>query len=199
MEQIRANIKINGIVQGVGFRPFIHRQVTKFALCGWIRNTSEGVELELEGSADAIDAFLADLLPSAPKLAYIESLRSERFRDLKHYEGFQIIGSKALDSRNTLISPDVAICEDCLRELFDPADRRHGYAFINCTNCGPRFSIIKDVNKDGTTILLVEQNASKALEIADRAYVLETGSITATGTGAELASSDDVRKAYLGG
>lgn len=175
MEQIRANIKINGIVQGVGFRPFIHRQVSKFALCGWIRNTSEGVELELEGSADAIDAFLADLLPSAPKLAYIESLRSERFRDLKRYEGFQIIGSKALESRNTLISPDVAICEDCLRELFDPTDRRHGYAFINCTNCGPRFSIIKDVPYDRakTTMAafpMCEDCAAEYGDIEDRRY-----------------------------
>ncbi len=148
MKQIRANIKISGIVQGVGFRPFIHRQVTKFALCGWIRNTSEGVELELEGSCAAIEAFLADLRPSAPKLAYIEGVSADYSRELRGYEDFQIIGSKALDSRNTLISPDVAICEDCLRELQDSADRRHGYAFINCTNCGPRFSIIKDVPYD---------------------------------------------------
>ena len=182
----RANIKINGIVQGVGFRPFIHRQVTKFSLCGWIRNTSEGVELELEGSADAIEGFLAELRPSAPKLAYIESVRLTDLAEPKGYKDFQIIGSKELDSRNTLISPDVAICEDCLRELRDPADRRHGYAFINCTNCGPRFSIIKDVPYDRakTTMAafpMCEDCAAEYGDIENRRYHAQPDCCSACG------------------
>lgn len=175
MEKIRANVKINGIVQGVGFRPFIHRQVTKHKLFGWIRNTSEGVELELEGPEADVSAFLRELRPEAPKLSVIETVSTEYSDELNHYEDFKIISSKALESRNTLISPDVCICEDCLRELFDPADRRNHYPFINCTNCGPRFTIIKDVPYDRckTTMAdfpMCEDCAKEYGDINDRRY-----------------------------
>lgn len=148
MAVIRANIQVNGIVQGVGFRPFIHKLITGEALSGWIRNTSEGAEIELEGEEGAISRFLSDLQTKTPKLAVIESVHTECFTQLQGYQGFEIRQSHAMQERNTLISPDVGICEDCLRELFDPKDRRYRYPFINCTNCGPRFTIIKDVPYD---------------------------------------------------
>lgn len=148
MAVIRANIQVNGIVQGVGFRPFIHKLITGEALSGWIRNTSEGTEIELEGEEDAIARFLHQLQTQPPKLAVIESVHTTYLPELAGYQGFEIRQSHAMQERNTLISPDVGICEDCLRELFDPNDRRYRYPFINCTNCGPRFTIIKDVPYD---------------------------------------------------
>ena len=145
---IRANIKVNGIVQGVGFRPFIHKQITDHSLAGWIRNTSSGAEIEIEGSEERVDRFIEELRTKSPKLALIEKLEFEKYTELKNYTDFQIIGSKTEAERNTLISPDVCICDDCLEELFDPKNRRYRYPFINCTNCGPRFTIIKDVPYD---------------------------------------------------
>jgi len=144
----RAAVKINGIVQGVGFRPFVSRELNALGLCGWIRNTSEGVELELEGEKSAIEDFVSGLSVRAPKLAMIDSVLVEWPEGLAGYEGFEIKPSAAGPERNTLISPDVCICDDCLRELRDPADKRFRYPFINCTNCGPRFTIIRDVPYD---------------------------------------------------
>jgi len=142
------SIHIQGIVQGVGFRPFIHRLVQEHGLCGWIKNSSSGVEMELEGRREALEAFVEDLPRRAPKLAVIEKLQAEYSDELRGFEGFRILESKREETRSTLISPDICICDDCLRELRRPGDRRHGYAFINCTNCGPRFTIIKDIPYD---------------------------------------------------
>jgi len=144
----RVLISINGIVQGVGFRPFIHRTVKECGLCGFIKNTSSGVELELEGEREALEVFVRDLPEKAPKLAVIESISARYTQELVGYYGFEIRSSKTEAKRNTLLSPDVCICPDCLRELFDPRDRRYRYPFINCTNCGPRFTIIKDIPYD---------------------------------------------------
>lgn len=141
-------LKIRGIVQGVGFRPFIHKQVKSCALTGYIENTSSGVEMELEGEREELQRFLDELPHKAPKLAVIESIESEFSRELKHFSGFEIRKSKCENERNTLISPDICICDDCLREMRSRSDRRYGYPFINCTNCGPRFTIIKDVPYD---------------------------------------------------
>lgn len=144
----RVLIHIHGIVQGVGFRPFIHKQVRAYRLAGTIKNTSSGVELELEGERAELERFIADLPRKAPKLAVIERVETEFSAELKHFRDFEILQSKTEAQRNTLISPDIGICDDCLRELRDPADRRYRYPFINCTNCGPRFTIIKDVPYD---------------------------------------------------
>ena len=144
----RAWIHIRGIVQGVGFRPFIHRQVRDRDLRGTIKNTSSGVELELEGERDALERFVAELPSMAPKLAVIEEVEVSWFDACRGFADFRILGSKTEAQRDTLISPDIAICDDCLRELLDPADRRYRYPFINCTNCGPRFTIIRDVPYD---------------------------------------------------
>ncbi len=142
------HIKIHGIVQGVGFRPFVHRLVREYGLAGSIRNTSSGVELELEGERPALEAFAAALPERAPKLALIERIETEYGLPPRGLTDFTILQSHAEAKRNTLISPDIGICEDCRRELLDPGDRRFRYPFINCTNCGPRFTIIRDVPYD---------------------------------------------------
>ena len=142
------HIKIHGIVQGVGFRPFMHRLVRQHGLAGSIRNTSSGVELELEGERPALEAFLRDLPGKAPKLALIEQIETEYGLPPRGLQGFTILRSHAEEKRNTLVSPDIGICGDCRRELLDPRDRRYRYPFINCTNCGPRFTIIKDLPYD---------------------------------------------------
>ena len=141
-------MQIHGIVQGVGFRPFVHRLVGEYGLTGTIRNTSSGVELELEGERATLDAFVRALPARAPVLAVIEKIETNYGGALRGYEGFQILASLREEKRNTLLSPDIGLCPDCLRELLDPADRRYRYPFINCTNCGPRFTIIKDVPYD---------------------------------------------------
>ena len=145
METFR--IEVKGIVQGVGFRPFVHRLVEKWGFTGWVRNTSYGAQLELTGERGAFLHFLDELENGSPPLARIESVQYEE-RAPREYEGFEILPSEAGERMETLVSPDVGICGDCRRELFDPADRRFRYPFINCTNCGPRFTIIKSVPYD---------------------------------------------------
>lgn len=144
----RLCLKICGIVQGVGFRPFVHKLVRHCGLSGYIKNTSSGVALELEGERPALERFLQLLPEQAPPLAVIEGIEAAYSPELQGYQGFVIRGSQREEFRNTLISPDIGICEDCLRELRDPKDRRYRYPFINCTNCGPRFTIIKDIPYD---------------------------------------------------
>ena len=141
-------IQIHGIVQGVGFRPFVHRLVGEYGLVGTIRNTSSGVELELEGERETLEAFTAALPERAPALALIEAVETAYDSALRGYPDFQILASRREEKRNTLLSPDVGICPDCLREMNDPKDRRYHYPFINCTNCGPRFTIIRDLPYD---------------------------------------------------
>jgi len=172
---IRAVIKINGIVQGVGFRPFINKLIQNFNLKGWVKNTSLGVELEVEGEEIYIRSFLDEIINNPPKLAYIEDLQYEFFQDLKYYKGFEIIKSQDKEDKFTFISPDVSICDECLNELFDKENRRYLYPFINCTNCGPRFTIIKDVpyDRDKTTMKefkMCHQCLSEYSDIEDRRY-----------------------------
>lgn len=144
----RAEIKIRGIVQGVGFRPFIHKFAGGLGLKGFIKNTSSGVELELEGEREKLELFVRELPDKAPRLALIESVEAKYSPELVGYKSFEIRESRREESMNTLISPDICVCGDCLRELRDRGDRRYKYPFINCTNCGPRFTIIKDVPYD---------------------------------------------------
>ncbi len=144
----RVWIHIRGIVQGVGFRPFIHKFVESRGLRGYIENTSSGVELELEGERAELERFVSQLPERAPVLAVIDGIEAVYSPELRHFQGFEIRKSKREEKRRTLLSPDIGICDDCLRELLDPGDRRYRYPFINCTNCGPRFTIIKDVPYD---------------------------------------------------
>lgn len=166
---------IHGIVQGVGFRPFIHKLVRECGLNGYIKNTSSGVEMELEGEHDRLEKFIAGLPERAPKLAVIESIETRVLPDTVGYEGFEIRVSKTESRRNTLISPDICICDDCLRELRDSRDRRYRYPFINCTNCGPRFTIIKDVPYDRaktsmSAFPMCPDCEKEYLDIEDRRY-----------------------------
>ena len=140
-------IEIRGVVQGVGFRPFVYRLAHTYALRGWVRNTSWGVEIELEGTPEALARLVASLRTEAPPIARIESLTTQPIPPNGH-ERFEILGSTAQRGAYQLVSPDMATCADCTGELFAPQNRRHRYPFTNCTNCGPRFTIIENVPYD---------------------------------------------------
>ena len=142
-----ARIHITGIVQGVGFRPFVYGLATRLALHGWVRNTSAGVEIEVDGPRDDLDAFITALRGEAPPLSQIDSFQVD-WIPVNGFSAFEIVHSEGKPGDFIPISPDVSICADCLNELFDPHDRRYRYPFINCTNCGPRFTIIKDIPYD---------------------------------------------------
>ena len=142
-----AHISVRGIVQGVGFRPFVYGLAIKYNLKGWVCNTSEDVKIEVEGEAAAIKQFEMELQTKAPPLAHIEGVTINYHPPLG-YKSFEIRHSQALEGKYQLISPDVATCQPCLSELLDPEDRRYRYPFTNCTNCGPRFTIIEDMPYD---------------------------------------------------
>ena len=144
---LRRRILVQGIVQGVGFRPFVYGQALLLGLVGFVRNDSRGVTIEVEGSVEALDSFQQALCQQAPPLARIDDVAMELI-PVCHEHSFVITHSQKGVERQALISPDSATCDDCLRELFDPSDRRYRYAFINCTNCGPRFTIVQDVPYD---------------------------------------------------
>jgi len=142
-----ARIHITGIVQGVGFRPFVYNLATRLDLKGWVKNTSAGVEIEVDGNQDALDLFVQKLRDEAPTLSRIDEFSASN-QPASGFSSFEILHSESVDGAFQPISPDVSICPDCLREMLDPNDRRYRYPFINCTNCGPRFTIIKDIPYD---------------------------------------------------
>ncbi len=143
----RRRIVVQGIVQGVGFRPFVYGQARSRDLVGFVLNDSQGVTIEVEGVDAALDGFERAMREQAPPLARIDSVTTELI-PARHDNAFIISHSQKGQERRALISPDSSTCDDCLRELFDPADRRYHYPFINCTNCGPRFTIVQDVPYD---------------------------------------------------
>ncbi|HPI32764.1 MAG TPA: acylphosphatase, partial [candidate division Zixibacteria bacterium] len=138
---------MNGVVQGVGFRPFIYRLAHRLALAGSIRNDARGVHIEVEGPAAKLDQFRRLLRAEAPALARIDSLRVEPLPP-RGQNGFSIEPSRHGETAAALIPPDIAVCADCLREMHDPSDRRYRYPFTNCTNCGPRFTIVEGIPYD---------------------------------------------------
>jgi len=140
-------LDVRGVVQGVGFRPFVYRLAHSYKLTGWVRNTSWGVELEVEGDEQALERFAEALRQESPPLAHIESVDVREVAP-NGYDDFVILASQPQAGAYQLVSPDIATCADCRREIFDPADRRYHYPFTNCTNCGPRFTIIEDVPYD---------------------------------------------------
>jgi hydrogenase maturation protein HypF len=144
---IGAHISISGIVQGVGFRPFVYGLANRYSLTGQVWNTSAGVEIDLDGSRPAIFEFIKSIRTELPPLANIDNLVWEEL-PANGYVSFEIKSSVPLQGAFQPISPDVAICPDCLEELFTPGNRRYKYPFINCTNCGPRFTIIQDIPYD---------------------------------------------------
>jgi hydrogenase maturation protein HypF len=137
----------SGIVQGVGFRPFVYRLALRNNLAGFVQNRPEGVAAEVEGLPEALDSFLKNVCQELPPLAHITSISSSEIEALND-DSFQIIGSDKQGRADVHITPDAAICDDCLEELFDPDDRRFRYPFINCTNCGPRLTIINAIPYD---------------------------------------------------
>ena len=146
------HIHVTGIVQGVGMRPFVYREAMAHGICGWVLNAGDGVHIEAHALAGALDAFVAALSEHAPAAARVEHVEvvdlAANGWDAANEEGFRIVASQDQTAHTTLVSPDIATCNDCLRELFDPADRRYHYPFINCTNCGPRFTIIRSLPYD---------------------------------------------------
>lgn len=146
------HIHVTGIVQGVGMRPFVYREAMVHGICGWVLNAGDGVHIEAHAPADALDAFAAALSEHAPAAARVEYIEVVNLAvngwDTANEQGFRIVASQDQTAHTTLVSPDIATCDDCLRELFDPADRRYHYPFINCTNCGPRFTIIRSLPYD---------------------------------------------------
>lgn len=143
----RKTIEITGIVQGIGYRPFVFNLAQTYSIRGWILNNEQGVFIDAEGEDEALDLFTEDLTKLAPPLARIETLKASSFEP-QGYPCFEIRQSKGASEGFTLISPDVATCDACLAELFSPVNFRHRYPFINCTHCGPRFTIIKDIPYD---------------------------------------------------
>ena len=146
------HIHVTGIVQGVGMRPFVYREAMAHGICGWVLNAGDGVHVEAHASGAAVDGFVAALSEHAPAAARVErvdvaDLEPDTWDDANEQD-FRIVASQDKTAHTTLISPDIATCDDCLRELFDPADRRYHYPFINCTNCGPRFTIIRSLPYD---------------------------------------------------
>lgn len=141
-------IHVNGIVQGVGFRPHVARLARSMSCTGWVLNSTQGVEMQVQHeSAEALDRFERALVDEAPPAARILRLESHE-AEPQDAAGFEIRASEHDETRSTLVSPDLATCDDCLRELFDPENRRYHYPFVNCTNCGPRFTIIEDLPYD---------------------------------------------------
>ena len=144
--EVRLRIEVSGIVQGVGFRPFVYRLARDHRLAGVIQNNSAGVTIDVQGTSEAVNQFVTRLPIEAPPLARITGITTLETPPKNETE-FRIVSSEG-GRADTLISPDVAICADCLKELRNPSDRRYRYPFINCTNCGPRFTIVRGVPYD---------------------------------------------------
>ena len=143
----REHILVRGVVQGVGFRPFVYKVATSLGLTGYVFNSSSGVTIEIEGGARALDEFLQRLKNDPPKLAEIKEIRVSEI-DAQGGEGFSILDSREEAGAFALVPPDAGTCDECWRDFGDPANRRYGYPFTNCTHCGPRYTIIRDIPYD---------------------------------------------------
>ena len=177
-------VHVGGLVQGVGFRPFVHRLALRHHLAGWVLNTSGSVEIHVEGDTAALDRFIDELRRESPVLAQIETLRTEDVV-AEGLASFEVRASASGDQRLP-VSPDVAICTACARELSDPLNRRYRYPFITCTDCGPRFTVIESMpyDRERTTMRAFSQCPSCLSEYTtpgDRRYHSETNSCPACG------------------
>ena len=189
-ERVRKHLAVAGVVQGVGFRPFVYQLAARHGLGGWVLNDAEGVKIEVEGPWEAINRFVHDLQTELPPLAKIADL-AQSFVPPVGETSFIIRESRAGAERSALISPDTNVCADCLRELFDPADRRFRYPFINCTNCGPRYTIVTDIPYDrpNTTMKDFPMCAACSREYhdpADRRFHAQPVACPACGPAVEL-------------
>ncbi len=191
----RLRIVIQGIVQGVGFRPFVYGQAVRRGLVGFVLNNSIGVLIEVEGPSQTLADFQRALCEEIPPLARIVSLTTESI-PLCHEATFAIIHSQSGSEQQALISPDTATCDDCLRELFDPADRRYHYPFTNCTNCGPRFTIVQGVpyDRDKTTMRVFPMCSACQQEFEDplnRRFHAQPNACPVCGPQVTLLTKDD--------
>jgi len=189
-------VRVTGVVQGVGFRPFVHRLAARYALGGWVRNAAGDVRIAIEGPRTAIDGFLAALREEAPPLARIERITTEP-HEAEGRREFAILASALDEEGRQPVSPDVAICAACERELFDPANRRYRYPFITCTDCGPRFSVIASMpyDRERTSMGAFRQCPACLGEYGspgNRRYHSETNSCAVCGPRLWLAASDGV-------
>ena len=156
------DIQVQGIVQGVGFRPFVYRMAKKYLINGWVLNAADGVRIHAEGESKLLDAFVIELSENAPAAAQVKEIELKEV-PLEDFTSFEIrFSDEAKVEKTTLVSPELATCDDCVRELFNPNDRRYRYPFINCTNCGPRFTIIERLPYDR------KDTSMSAFEMCDR-------------------------------
>jgi hydrogenase maturation protein HypF len=193
-QRIRTAVRVEGIVQGVGFRPFVYALATRLGLGGLVGNDADGVFAEVEGAPEAVQEFLLSLERDAPPLARVERVTALPLVP-DGGAGFAIAPSEPGGARRALVSPDTATCADCLAELADPGDRRYGYPFINCTNCGPRFTIIRDVPYDRplTTMagfVMCGRCAAEYHDPADRRFHAQPACCPACGPRLSLLSPD---------
>ena len=203
-ERTAKRVRVEGLVQGVGFRPFVHRLAIQHQLGGWVRNTSGAVEIHVEGQAGAVDRFLHDVRDDAPVLSGIEAVDA-RDVALEGLTSFEVRASTSSSNHRIPVSPDVAMCEQCARELSDPANRRYRYPFITCTDCGPRFTVIETMpyDRERTTMRAFTQCSACLLEYTtpgDRRYHSETNScpecgpavwLELTGSASRVAEGED--------
>ena len=153
--QTAYSIKVRGVVQGVGFRPFVYRVAREHDLQGWVLNAEEGVEIHVEGDEQALRYFLDKIKTRPPEAAVISEVRLES-AEVSGFTEFAIRESVGERQPTVRISPDLPVCGNCLQEVFDPHDRRHHYPYINCTNCGPRYSVIRRLPYDRPNTTMAE-------------------------------------------
>ncbi|OBI47301.1 carbamoyltransferase HypF [Mycobacterium kyorinense] len=173
-DDVRQRFTVTGVVQGVGFRPFVHRMASELGLVGFVGNDSGAVFVEAQGPAARVDEFGRRLRSEAPPLARISAVSVVDIQ-ANGDTGFRIVDSRIAPGTGTPIPPDIAVCDECLAELFDPADRRYRHPFITCTNCGPRFTIIRELPYDrpGTTMssfAMCDRCAAEYHDPADRRF-----------------------------
>ncbi len=170
----RYRLKVTGAVQGVGFRPFVYRLATAHHLTGWVNNTSEGLLIEIEGSPTQLERFMERLQADKPAVSHIDKMEQSQITPQRD-DSFKIVFSETGEHKSAVILPDLAVCSDCLHEMLDPNNRRYLYPFINCTNCGPRFSIINALpydraNTTMNTFIMCEKCAAEYHNPADRRF-----------------------------
>jgi len=200
----RRRVLVRGVVQGVGFRPFVHRIASELGLAGFVGNGATGVFVEVQGGPQAVDRFLERLVTEAPALAVIEDVEVSAVGPLDpgaadpgDAGGFAIVGSRPGAGPSTLVPPDVATCDACLAEVLDPGDRRFRYPFANCTDCGPRFTIIRALPYDRSStsmagFALCDDCAAEYADPADRRFHAEPVACPTCGPAITLHRSDDV-------
>ena len=195
----RLRLTVEGIVQGVGFRPFLHRLAEQYGIRGWVRNTSQGLEGVLTGSSPSLEKFLAVLEASPPPMARIDRVTAVPEDGDREYSTFSIRDSR-ISPGSTLVSPDISVCPECAAELYTPSDRRYRYPFINCTNCGPRYTIIRSLPYDrARTVMdgfaMCGECQKEYSEISDRRYHAQPDCCPACGPRAFYVSGAAQREA----